>query len=1038
MQGTFHLPMPVPSRRPCDVACGGARLLGRVAAPPAALDEGYVTMRTTLRASIAIILAAGPAMAATAQESQAGPGDLALEEIVVTGTRLKSTEFDTPNPAVAIDARSIQLSGATNLAHYLTDQPALVGSLDTSQTTPFGLDGNFIGSIGLNLLNLRNLGTDRTLVLVNGRRHVAQLPETASVDINTIPIDLVERIDIVTGGVSAIYGADAVSGVVNFVTRKDFEGFTSRAQWGRGRGGDPEDWHVSATAGMNFADGRGNIAGSVEHSQDGRLSASDRRYLRGANYRTLQRNVADDPDDPDVPDFVPLTDVRFFDSSREGGIDLDIDGIPDVRPDGSPYVINFVPPFFSVGGSGSPRADYIGDLLPESKRTVGSLFLNYEFSEAARFFGELKYAHGKASALSQPTFDYYLYMTADNPFLPAAVASQVIPGIGEAVFGDPSVPDGVLLNRDNFDLGVRGERNTRKTLRTVVGFEGEITDHLDYEFSYTYGESRIRNVSTSNRFNDRFHAALDVVVDPATGQPTCRSNLDPTALPFQPFSIPAFDFLAYGPGELSFTPGPGSGCVPLNLFGEGVASQAAIDWVMTDSVAKSKLTQHVFNAFVSGDVPQLSLPGGPLEYVVGVEWRRETSRSNPPLEDQRGLTFGNVIFPTDGRFNVKEAFAELGVTLLRDRPMAEALRLEGALRLSDYSTVGSTTTWNLRTIWAPVRDISIRGTYAESVRAPNIAELFAPQSQTFGFIDDPCDIDRLNNGSQYRAANCAALLTSLGVDPASFMDPNSANISGLQTGNANLAEETARSWTVGVVLRPRFAQGLSVSVDAYDIKIKDAISTAEAQDVANNCVDQPTLDNVFCDALTRVAGTGRIDSFLVQPENVASFRTRGIDFNIKYLFSPVTADGSSGFGEFLFSVVGSRLNKLTFIPTPGADVISDRGAAFAPRTLASFDLTWTRGPLLVNYGFNYFSKTRRYSLETLAGDPDQASPQNIHYNARHTHDLQVAWTFSGGVQVYGGARNLFNQKPDLSVISPVNAVGRFLYVGARVDFGAME
>ena len=194
-----------------------------------------------------------------------------IEAVIVSGSRIRANEFDAPTPTTSLSAEAIANAGVTNLTDFLRQQPALVGSYDTTRST-----NDFIGSNGLNLLNLRNLGRDRTLVLVDGRRHVAQLPETASVDINTIPTDLIERVDVVTGGVSAVYGADAVSGVVNFVMKKDFEGLIGRVQYGAGQGGTPEDVQASMTAGFNFADGRGNLSGSLSHTREGRLRSTDR------------------------------------------------------------------------------------------------------------------------------------------------------------------------------------------------------------------------------------------------------------------------------------------------------------------------------------------------------------------------------------------------------------------------------------------------------------------------------------------------------------------------------------------------------------------------------------------------------------------------------------------------------------------------------------------------------------------------------------------------------------------------------------------
>ncbi|MBM0105371.1 TonB-dependent receptor [Steroidobacter sp. S1-65] len=986
--------------------------------------------RSRIDRSVAVVTAC---VSVFAFGAASGQEDAGITEVVVTGSRIKQNQFDAPTPTVAVPIEAIQRSGSTNLTDFLRTMPALVSSQDDLQNT--GSQG-YIGSTGLNLLNLRSLGEERTLVLVDGRRHVAQLPETAAVDINTIPMDLIERVDIVTGGVSAVYGADAVSGVVNFVMKKDFEGLLGRVQYGGADAGGARDSYASITGGMNFADGRGNISGSIQHTERGRLQASDRSYLRGANYTSMKRNPNDRDDDPAVPDEVPLNDIRFFDSARAGAIDVDFDGAPDTLPDGSAFEIpTFVSPFYAQGGSGTPLADYIGDLLPDAKTTVASVFGQFELSDTVNFFGEAKFVRGKAKAYMQPTFDFSLFQSADNPYLPAAVAAQIIPGAAAEALEDDTAPDGVLVSRDHFDFGVRGEEATRDTMRFVTGVNGSFADRYNYEVSYTYGQSEIDALALNNRYNDRFLAAIDVVTDPSTGQPTCRSNLDPTALPYQPFH--GFDFS----GPLSFTPGANSGCRPLNIYGEGVADPAALAWIMLNNEASSRVTQNVFNAFVSGPVPGITLPAGDIDAVVGVEWRREGSRSVPPMEDQMGLTFGNVILPTDGTFNVKEAFAELRVPILADLPFAEMLQVSGAVRVSDYSTVGSTTTWNTGLLWAPVRDVSFRGTVAESVRAPNIAELFSPQSQTFEAIFDPCDVSELANGTSYRAANCAAILGALGVDPVGYIDPNSDTIPGVGTGNSGLSEETARSYTFGAVFRPQFIEGLALSIDYYDINIKQAISTADAQDVANNCVDQPTIDNVFCDSLTRASGTGAITSFVVQPENVASFRTRGIDFNLNYLLDPSRLGLDADIGTFRFALVGSRLDRLTTIPTLGAEQIDERTTAdlqsgtYAPKWTTTFDTTWEFGGLTVNYGFNYFSKTSRYTLLTLAGNPDQASRANIYYDAQETHDLSASFDFLDAYRIYAGVNNLTDQHPDFTTIFPVSPVGRFYYAGLTVSFG---
>ncbi|AMN47869.1 hypothetical protein ACG33_12320 [Steroidobacter denitrificans] len=973
-----------------------------------AIRADYRVAMTALCAALDGVL--GVAEAQTAE-------DQSVEVVIVTGSRIQQNEFDAPTPTISLSSAAIELSGTTNLTDLLRSRPALVGSKDSTQTT-----NDFIGSNGLNLLNLRNLGKDRTLVLVDGRRHVAQLPETAAVDINTIPADLVERIDIVTGGVSAIYGADAVSGVVNFVMRKNFEGLVGRLQYGSADAGNPGDLQASLTGGFNFANGRGNLSGSIQHTREGRLRASDRSYLRGANYTTMRRNPDDFPDDPNVPDQIPTNDLRYDSSSREGAIDIDIDEedegryIADLRPDGTAYDLGvFIPPYFAQGGTGTPVADYIGDLRSKNENTIGSLFLNFELNPSVNLFAETKFARGTAVGFYQPTYDFDLFFTPDNPYISPALAAQI-------------QPEGFFVTRDNFDLGVRGEDNTRETIRTVLGINGGFLDGYSYEVSYVYGQTEIDSLAINNRYNDRFFAAIDVVADPLSGAPTCRSNLDPSALPDDPiFHLP----------ELSFTPGPNSGCLPLNILGEGVATAAAIDWVMLNNRTRSRITQNVFTAFAAGPLPGITLPAGAIDTVAGMEWRRETSRSTPPWEDQAGLTFGNVILPSDGSFDVKEAFVELRAPILKDLAYTELLQLSGAARVSDYSTVGNTVTWNLGALWAPVRDISFRATVSESVRAPNIGELFGPQSQTYEGIDDPCGMSQLNNGTSYRTANCSAMLNALSIDPIGYDDPNPGDsIPGLSQGNAALSEETARSYTFGTVLRPRFAPGLALAIDYYDINIKNAISTATAQVIANTCVDQPSIDNVFCDALRRNATTGAIESFIVQPENVASYRTRGIDFNVSYLLDPALLGVDSYIGSFGISLLGSRLERLTTIPTLGADQIDERTTAYAPKLQTSLDLTWYFHGFTAFYGYDHFSKTSRYDLLTRAGNPDIASSKNIDYDAYDMHTLSLAFDFKGGYRLYAGVRNLTDERPDYSLNYPVSAVGRFYYGGFKMSLGA--
>lgn len=999
--------------------------------------------RCTLRAagvSLAVLAFAGaapawaqdePAPAPDAAAPQDAPADEASEDttIVVTGSRIRRPEFNFPNPIQSFHAEEIENSGETNITDFLTDTPALSGSVNSE----FNAGSNaFFESAGLNLLNLRNLGFNRTLTLVDGRRHVAGLPGVASVDVNSIPTDLIQQIDVLTGGTSAIYGADGVSGVVNFVMKHDFEGISARGQIGISEYGDAGNRFGSVTAGANFAGGRGNVAVAYEYSESDRLSNFARSFTGDplGSYGIV-RNPADFPDNPNVPDNIPTNDLRYADSSRNGAVIVDIPSFtPEFQGNGLPYDLGRPLPGsggFVQGGSSTPAAGYQGDYLPQFTKHNVNFLGHFEVSPALTIFAEAKYVHTVAYTQSQPTFDFFTFLNAENPFITGAIRNAIIPGSG-APFG---LPDGILVSRDNFDLGVRADESRRETIRTVVGLKGELTPHLRYELSYVYGQSKADTTSIDDRLADRYFAALDAVPDPARpGQVTCRINL-PGQTVIDPFN--------YGDVPVTFRPGE---CVPLNILGERVASQAAIDFVTVDSLTRSKITQDVFAGFLTGDLGGLfELPGGPIGFAVGAEYRKETSSSIPSMEIQQGLlNDSGQIQPTVGDFDVKEAYAELNVPFLAEVPFAHILSVGGAARISDYSTSGKSTTWKVDGLWAPVRDLTFRGTWSQAVRAPNISELFAGRFAGFAFISDPCDPINVNNGSQFRAANCTATLQALGLTPAQIAafnpenDPQAtASLPSVTGGNPNLGEETARTWTVGAVLRPRFIPGLTVAVDWYDIKLRDAINTATSQEVTELCVDQPTLANVFCANVERDPATGFVAEVFAGPQNVANFDTAGLDVTIDWRFKP-----AANLGTFNLHVVGGYLNKLNFISSQGADIDDDVNEQFSPRYQATGDLTWTYDKISVNYGLAWFGKTKRYTTEQLRGNPDISDPRYFLYKARWEHDIQLRFAPEEGMSFYLGVNNFTDQKPDIAALSyPVSAIGRYFYAGARIKLGPL-
>jgi iron complex outermembrane receptor protein len=955
-----------------------------------------------------VVFAAGAALAQDKPPS--GAGDQPIEEVVVTGSRIRQDAQSFANPVTSFSADTIAKSGRTEIADFLSQSPALIGSTTGDLTA--GSNPGF-GEVGLNLLDLRHLGVDRTLVLVDGRRHVSGLAGSAAVDVDSIPTDLIEAVDVLTGGASAVYGADGVSGVVNFRLKKNFEGLMVRGQESRSSRGDGEQRVLALTAGTNFSDGRGNFALAYEFHKDERVFDQQRSYLRPLKRYSLAQNQDDLDDDPNVPDNIPYNDIRYADSSPTGAVDVDGDYAPDFEGNGHIYDRGFLlenSGGFSQGGSSTQVDGYQGDLFPASDRHIVNLLGHFDVSDSLTLSAEAKYARTRAFSVAQPSYDFYLLETADNPFMPQVIRDAIVPGAAAEFFGDPDTPDGAIVTRDNFDLGTNGEDTTRETMRGVLAANGTINDHLRYEASYTYGETRSRIVEVNNRIADRWLAAIDVVADPMSGQPVCRSSLDPDADPAL------------------------AGCVPYNIFGFGVRDQAAADWVNVDSVSHSKVTQSVVSGSISGDFGNLlKLPGGSIGYAIGAEYRRETSDSVPAQEIQDGLTWVGPISPSSGSFDVKELFAEVNLPVLTNERFANKLSFGGAFRASDYSTIGKTSSWKVDAVYAPVQAVTFRGTYAQAVRAPNIQELFSPQTSSFNFIVDPCDINQTNNGSSTRVANCAALLDALGVDPSTFVpsnDPSSTLFTqGTFSGNRNLQEETAKTWTAGIVLRPEFIRNFTLSFDWYDIRIEGAINTPEAQELAQLCVDAPTLDNPYCANIERDPDSGFIVGFNAEPANVAARNTAGMDMTLDW-------GATTDLGDFRVQVVGGYLAKLEFFSVPGAEVNDNLGQQYFPKFSGTLDTTWTHGPLTLAYGINWFGKTDRFTRETLRGDPDYSDPRYFKVKEKWDHEISASYDFGDHVNVYAGVNNLFDQKPAFDYPSyPISAMGRFFYAGAKMNFG---
>ena len=604
----------------------------------------------TSASALTFVTAATAAMARPQEQAAAPAAD--DQAIVVTGTRIARPEIESPNPVTSVSAEIIDRSGKTDITSILVDSPALVGSLTNgsnagSNSQNYGGSSN-AGNVGTSVLDLRNLGSQRTLVLVDGRRHVNAYSGENSVDINTIPVDLIAGVDILTGGVSAIYGADGVTGVVNFRLKRDFEGLSARIQSGISSRGDAGNRFGSIVAGHNFDEGRGNLTLAYEYNQSDRLNQHQRGYLGDpALNLQLLRNVdnptlANGTNNLALPYDKIYSNVSWSDSAPNGAVDIgafnpetgatEFQFTPNFDGDGRPYDRGLQIP--GSGGraynstSNTPTAGYFGDIEPRLERHNVNLLAHYEFSPALKFFAEGKYVHINAFTLVQPSFDFFTLLTPDNYYL-------------QRRFG-AAAPIGALVSRDNFDLGVNTQAAKRETYRAVLGMSGALTDgdrsgHLRYELSYVYGRSWSTVTSGNSRLTDRYYAAVDAVINPATGQPTCRINLPgETTIDANNYAgVATITGAPVSGAPLSFKPGE---CSPITLLGYGQSSEAGRKFVFVDDVTRAYSEQQVVSGSVSGDIGFLfSLPGGPIRFAVGGEYRKEKTRSTPSAFTQGGF-----------------------------------------------------------------------------------------------------------------------------------------------------------------------------------------------------------------------------------------------------------------------------------------------------------------------------------------------------------------------------------------------------------------
>jgi outer membrane receptor protein involved in Fe transport len=936
-------------------------------------NEGTIMRRTWLAASgltAAILSAAGGANAQTVapeatQDQVAGSsaGGRSLEELVVTGSRLQTTILNSPTPVVAVTAKPIEQTGTDNLERILTQIPAIgVGLTDTDSE-------NYYAEAGLNLIDLRHLGYNRTLVLVNGRRQVPGDIYTTAVDLNSIPAPLVDRVEVVTGGASAVYGADAVSGVVNIILKDHYQGFLARVRGAITGYGDGGQYGFSFLAGKNFANDKGNITASLLYDNTDGVKATQRSYaVSGIGY-FLNPNGGAPNNGP--PIYLTLPNVRYAGINQLGLIGpvggafyTPINNGTAVRPydTGSRGLdANFT----QIGGDGGFFQPFDNLSLP-IHRVNSSFNATYDVSPHAELFLEARDSVTWSSTRWQPAADFQygsFPISASNPFVPANL-QPLLAQAGQTSFD---------FGREYTAFGERGGDSDRLSQQYTGGIRGDLWGRFKYEAFAGYGQTDLHTVLVGGRDQTKFLQSVDVIS--LDGQPACA---DPAAR--------------------------AAGCQPFNPFNPE-STPAGIAYSSTGDTYRAKQSLTMAGAHITGDL--FNLPAGPVGAVVGVEARENFARTYPSILAQQGNVQLFCEQPEEGHVTTEEAYGELRVPLLKDLPLIHSLSVQGAGRYSHYNTNGDHFSWNVGGVYSPIDSINFRVMLSRAVRAPNVDELYSTESQTFLNLEDPCSVANQQLNAN-RAANCAAL----GI-PAGFV-ATSGSKAAYFGGNPHLNVETADTLTVGMTVAPRFLPDVSFTVDYYDVNLTNAIGAIDPQTLLNDCVDLPisVTSNAACAAITRDPGTHQITGVFSNNQNIGRIHTRGVDFTATYN-APLQRISERIPGKLVFNVTGTYLDKLRQY-TNASDLSTEsqfEGFLGLPKWQVLGDATYSIRRLAVTWRLRFIDSTSVEFSQLV----QQPLPTNLHdtptTGSEFYNDLSVSYDINATTNMRVNIDNLFNVAP---------------------------
>lgn len=932
--------------------------------------------------------AAGPALAQ--EESNADTGGT-IQEVTVTGSRIQRTDgFEAPTPVAVMSSDILKEMSTKTIAQSLTRMPQFSSNLSSSS-----LSSNVgTGTAGENLVNLRGLGANRTLVLFDGKRMIPASLGTGvnagAVDTNVIPSDLIERVEVVTGGASAAYGSDALAGVVNFIINKNFTGVKSNVEGGSSFLGDDVNYKATLTAGTTFADGRGHLLVSGELTENNGVTNSDRRWAnQNWQFMTNPAYAAG----KGLPQYI-VTPHGGLANGTLGGLvttcvvngksysvaqAIQTGGCPlrgvQFLQGGTPTPFNFgaisptSPGPIMVGGDWqTARVDQTTQIdLPLSRRNVYGR-LSFDVSDNTNVYTELaystSYSHNTSVVPNLNNGGQSIY--SGNPFIPGSVQSQMT----------ANHISSFTLGSFNGDMGYLQGINQRAMKRAILGAEGKfnlISTDWKWETFAGYDEMDITSKTPGDEISANWDVATHAIVGP-NGTIICD---------------PAYITTATANAKAKGTAAPQAGCVPYNPMGLGVNTQAALNYVTGYGSSYMSLRQTQAAANINGE--PFSTWAGPVSIALGAEWRKQWVNGDVSDLDQASAFFAGNFKSTIGEYHVTEGFLETVVPLFKDVPFAKAADLNAGVRKTDYSTSGSVTTWKVGATWTPIKDIRFRATRSLDIRAPNLGELFNTGVVGTGNTFDP---GAPGGGQTY------------------FLKTTSA-------GSTALQPERAYTTGFGFVFEPRFIPGYTMSVDYYNIQVRNAVSSLATNTILNQCF----TNDRFCQYVVRDPGTGLVDMIYNVPQNITGQQEEGIDVNANYLL-PLPK------GELKWYGMANFIQKLkTQDPVNG--VLDGRGVIQnvtnlttgilnSPRFSYLTSLTYSLDPVSVSLIMTGVSAGVYYNGLTVCttgcptGNGVTTGTTNFnHIDSYKSFSLSANYMLGKWGEVYGVVDNLFDKDPPM-------------------------